>query len=95
MLGGLGGILFPLCLVLINLRTRTHFGLDRGERVRAGRSGYAGGALGPLVLAFTHDLSGGWTLPIILITAIALVAIIPAITLARPRFVEDQLPPAA
>ena len=59
-LGGLGGILFPLCLVLINLRTRSTAGsIAVSGFVQA--VGYTGGALGPLVLAVTHDLSGGWT----------------------------------
>ncbi len=93
-LGGLGGILFPVCLVLINLRTRsTSASIAVSGFVQA--AGYSGGALGPLVLAFTHDLTGDWTVPVIVLMAVGLVGLIPAITLARPRFVEDQLPPAA
>jgi CP family cyanate transporter-like MFS transporter len=36
-------------------------------------------------------VSGGWTLPLLFLLAVALVATIPAITLARPTFVEDEL----
>jgi CP family cyanate transporter-like MFS transporter len=88
--GGLGGVLFPLCLVLINLRTRSTSGSIAVSGF-AQAIGYAGGALGPLVLAVTHDLTGAWTVPLIIITAMGLVGLIPAITLAKPRFVEDQL----
>lgn len=89
-LGGLGGILFPLCLVLINLRTRTTSGsIAVSGFVQA--VGYSGGALGPLVLALTHDLTGDWIVPILVLMGVGLIGIIPAITLARPKFVEDQL----
>jgi CP family cyanate transporter-like MFS transporter len=87
---GAGGILFPVCLVLINTRTRT----EQGSIALSGfvqTFGYTGGALGPLGVAFLHDVVGGWSTPLLALAAISLVAIVPAITLARPRFVEDDL----
>jgi CP family cyanate transporter-like MFS transporter len=36
-------------------------------------------------------VSGGWTLPLLFPLAVAFAATIPAITLARPAFVEDEL----
>lgn len=36
-------------------------------------------------------MSGGWTLPLLFLLAVTLVATLPAITLARPAFVEDEL----
>ncbi|MFI6234032.1 CynX/NimT family MFS transporter [Micromonospora sp. NPDC050784] len=87
---GSGSILFPVCLVLINVRTRTHGGTVALSGFAQGVA-YALGALGPLLVGLLHDVSGGWTLPLLFLLAVALVAAIPAITLARPAFVEDEL----
>ncbi len=89
-LGGFGGIMFPVCLVLINTRTRT----EEGSIALSGfvqTFGYSGGALGPLGVAFLHDLTGTWIAPLVALATVALVAILPGITLSRPRFVEDEL----
>ncbi|MGC4814764.1 CynX/NimT family MFS transporter [Micromonospora sp. DT228] len=87
---GSGSILFPVCLVLINVRTRSHGGTVALSGFSQGVA-YALGALGPLLVGLLHDVSGGWTLPLLFLFAVALVATIPAITLARPAFVEDEL----
>ncbi|MEU8082890.1 MFS transporter [Micromonospora sp. NPDC049101] len=87
---GSGSILFPVCLVLINVRTRSHGGTVALSGFAQGVA-YALGALGPLLVGLLHDLSGGWTLPLLFLLAVTLVATIPAITLARPAFVEDEL----
>lgn len=87
---GLGSILFPVCLVLINVRTRSHGGTVALSGFAQGIA-YALGALGPLLVGLLHDASGGWMLPLLFLTAVALVAIVPTITLAKPAFVEDEL----
>jgi CP family cyanate transporter-like MFS transporter len=87
---GLASILFPVSLVLINSRTRTHGGTVALSGFAQGVA-YALGALGPLLVGLLHDMSGGWTLPLLFLIAVALVATIPAITLASPAFVEDEL----
>ncbi|MFG1609308.1 CynX/NimT family MFS transporter [Actinoplanes sp. NPDC049265] len=87
---GSGSILFPVCLVLINDRTRTHEGTVALSGFAQGIA-YALGALGPLLVGLLHDASRGWTLPLLFLLAVALAATIPAITLARPAFVEDEL----
>ncbi|MGC5284727.1 CynX/NimT family MFS transporter [Micromonospora sp. DT231] len=87
---GSGSILFPVCLVLINVRTRSHDGTVALSGFSQGVA-YALGALGPLLVGLLHDVSGGWALPLLFLLAVALVATIPAITLARPAFVEDEL----
>ncbi|TQS43607.1 CynX/NimT family MFS transporter [Cryptosporangium phraense] len=86
---GSGSILFPVCLVLINVRTRTRGGTVALSGFSQGIA-YALGALGPLLVGVLHDVSDGWTLPLLFLTAVALVAMVPAITLARPTFVEDE-----
>ena len=89
-LAGAGGMMFPVCLVLINTRTRT----GQGSIALSGFAqtfGYTGGALGPLGVAFLHDVTGGWEVPLICLAVISLVAIVPGITLSKPRYVEDEL----
>ena len=87
---GLGSILFPVCLVLINVRTRTHGGTVALSGFAQGIA-YALGALGPLLVGLLHDASGGWTLPLVFLLLVALLAIVAAFTLAKPAFVEDEL----
>lgn len=87
---GCGSILFPVCLVLINVRTRTHGGTVALSGFAQGTA-YALGALGPLLVGLLHDASGGWTLPLLFLLAVTLAAAIPAVTLGRPTFVEDEL----
>jgi MFS transporter, CP family, cyanate transporter len=91
---GSGSILFPVNLVLINVRTRSPGGTVALSGFAQGVA-YGLGALGPLVVGLLHDVSGGWTLPLLFLLAVALVTTIPAITLARPAFVEDELALAA
>lgn len=87
---GSGSILFPVSLVLINIRTRTHGGTVALSGFAQGVA-YALGALGPLLVGLFHDVDGGWTLPLLFLVAVALAATVPAIKLAKPSFVEDEL----
>ena len=87
---GFGPILFPVCLVLINSRTRTHGGSVALSGFAQG-IGYTVGALGPLVVGVLHDVSGGWTLPLVFLLATALAGIGAAIALRSRKFVEDEL----
>ncbi len=90
LLAGTGPLVFPLCLVLINLRTRTHEGSIALSGFVQGIA-YAVGALGPLLLGLLHDISGGWTVPLLFLLATTLVTLVSAATLAAPRMVEDEL----
>jgi len=87
---GLGPLLFPLALVLINLRTRTH----RGSVALSGfvqSIGYLIGALGPLLFALLHAVSGGWTWPLLFLLAMAGVVPVAAAVISRPHTLEDDL----
>lgn len=89
-LAGAGGMMFPVCLVLINTRTHT----EQGSIALSGFAqtfGYTGGALGPLGVAFLHDVTGAWDVPLICLAVISLIAIVPGIFLSKPRYVEDDL----
>jgi CP family cyanate transporter-like MFS transporter len=90
LLCGAGTVLFPVCLVLINLRTRS----PEASAALSGfvqSVGYALGALGPFAIGLIHDLTGGWAWPLVFLAATSLVAVWSAIALSKPRFVEDEL----
>jgi CP family cyanate transporter-like MFS transporter len=86
---GLGPLTFPLSLVLINLRTRTHEGtVALSSFVQS--IGYAVGALGPLMLGVLHDATGGWTASLLLLIGSAVGLAICGYVVAKPRMLEDQ-----
>ncbi len=87
---GLGAVIFPLCLALIGLRARSHDGaVALSGFVQA--IGYASGAFGPLLLGILHDVSGGWTVPLLLVLGTSAVGIVPTVLLRRPSYVEDEI----
>jgi CP family cyanate transporter-like MFS transporter len=89
---GIGPLLFPVALTLINLRTRS-------QQASAALSGFAQSigytlaALGPLLLGVLHDATGGWTIPLFFLVLVALIGIPCAIALVKPGFVEQELGP--
>lgn len=87
---GVGPIMFPVCLVLINSRTRTHEGAIALSGFVQG-IGYTLGAFGPLGLGLLHDATSGWSVPLIVLMAATLVSIVGALALAKIRYVEDEL----
>ncbi|MET0726657.1 MAG: MFS transporter [Leifsonia sp.] len=88
-LAGLGPMLFPLALVLINLRTRTHAGSVALSGFTQG-VGYSVGALGPLVVGLLHEASGGWTIPVIFLAGSTVVAVLAGTIVGRPHMLEDS-----
>jgi CP family cyanate transporter-like MFS transporter len=87
---GIGNLIFPVSLLLINLRSRTHEGSVALSGFVQG-FGYAIAAAIPLLVGVLHDASGGWTLPMVMIVVVTAACIGPAIALRRPKFVEDDL----
>ncbi|MET0974086.1 MAG: MFS transporter [Leifsonia sp.] len=85
---GLGPLLFPLALVLINLRTRTHAGSVALSGFVQG-IGYTIGAFGPLVVGILHEASGGWTVPLVFLIVSAVAAAFAGAVVARPHMLED------
>lgn len=86
---GTGPLLFPLALVLINLRTRTHTGaVALSGFVQS--AGYVIVAVGPLVVGVLHDATGGWTWPLLVLLGSAVPAALAGLVVARPRFFEDE-----
>jgi CP family cyanate transporter-like MFS transporter len=90
-ISGFGPLLFPLSLVLINSRTRTHAGSVALSGFVQGL-GYLFAASGPLVFGILNQVTGGWTAPLLFIVVVSVVAGVPAaIILARGRMLEDEL----
>lgn len=94
-LAGLGSLHFPLSLVLINLRTRTHpaaialSGFTQGV-------GYLIGAFGPLMLGVLHELTSGWVVPIMFLLCTGVGMLVSGLVLLRSRMLEDEgVPPDA
>lgn len=86
---GVGTLLFPLTLTLINLRTRTQAGAVALSGFVQG-IGYVLSASGPLVVGLLHDATGEWTAPLWFLLGTMLLAIPALVVLRRPRFVEDE-----
>jgi MFS transporter, CP family, cyanate transporter len=86
---GLGPILFPVTLVLINLRTRT----QRGSVVLSGFSqgfGYVIGSLGPLLFGLVHELTGSWQVALLMLLVPVAAASVAGVYLGRPHMLEDS-----
>ena len=88
-LAGLGPLLFPLTLVLINLRTRTAEGAIALSGFTQG-VGYLIGSAGPLLVGILHQVSAGWTAALLLLLATAGVVVVTGHVVARPRMLEDD-----
>jgi CP family cyanate transporter-like MFS transporter len=86
----IGSLMFPVCLVLINLRSRTR----EGSVALSGfvqSIGYALAAVGPLVVGLLHGLFGGWTGAYLLLLCTVTVTVIAGFLLRRAAFVEDEI----
>jgi CP family cyanate transporter-like MFS transporter len=87
-----GQALFPVCLVLINVRSRTPRGSVRLSSFSQG-FGYSVATAGPLLIGLLRDASGGWTAVFALMIAISLPALVTGVLINRRAFVEDEIAP--
>jgi CP family cyanate transporter-like MFS transporter len=88
-IAGSGPLLFPLTLVLINLRTRTAAGAVALSGFTQG-TGYLVAAGGPLVFGLVHEATGGWTMPLVMLVVVAASILVTGSIVARPRYLEDD-----
>lgn len=93
-LAGLGTMLFPVALTLINLRSRTQQGSVALSGFAQG-VGYSIAAAGPFVFALVHELTGGWTWPLLYLIATAALTAIAGWELRKPVHIEDEMAGAA
>lgn len=89
---GLGTATFPLVLTLIGLRSRT----APGTAALSGFTqsvGYLIAAVGPFLVGVLHDLSGGWTVPLLALAALTVPLLVSGLAISRTVYLEDQLRP--
>jgi CP family cyanate transporter-like MFS transporter len=87
---GTGTCTFPLVLVLIGMRTRT----AEGTAALSGFTqsvGYLLAAVGPFAFGVLHDLTDGWTVPLLALTALVVPLTWCGLAIAKPAYVEDEL----
>lgn len=85
---GLGTMTFPMSLTLINLRTRTAVGSSSLSGFTQGL-GYVVSSTGPILFGLLHTESGGWGLPLVLLTGCVAVLLVGGFLCCRPRMLED------
>lgn len=88
-LWGLFGILFPLSLVLISIRARTHESAVALSGF-AQSIGYAMAALFPLLTGVLHDTTGGWQVPLLVLAALTVISVPFGIIAGRRTTVEEE-----
>ncbi len=88
---GIGTGAFPLALTLIALRSRTSLATTSLSAFTQ-CTGYLFASIGPLGFGVLFDVSGGWTVPLIALSAVVLLQAVVGCLAVRPRYVEDELP---
>lgn len=87
---GTGASIFPLVLTLIGLRARTAAGTAALSGFTQS-AGYLLAALGPFTVGVLYEYTGGWTVPLLLMTALVAPMVVVAGYVGRPLAIEDQL----
>jgi CP family cyanate transporter-like MFS transporter len=87
---GIGSGTFPLILTLLALRARTAAGVAVLSAFTQ-CTGYLVAAAGPVAFGALHDLTGSWTLPLVVLAVSAAGMALLGLRIARPRFLEDEL----
>ena len=87
---GLASGSFPLILALLALRARTPAGVAALSAF-AQSAGYLIGAAGPVLIGALHDLTGGWTVPLVVMMVSAALMAVVGSRAADPTLVEDDL----
>lgn len=93
LLVGVGTSTFPLILTLIGLHAHT----AAGTAALSGFTqsvGYLIAATGPFLIGLLHDLTDGWTVPLIVLIALTVPLFWVGALVTRPAAIEDQLPRA-
>jgi MFS transporter, CP family, cyanate transporter len=87
---GVSQATFPLILTLLGLRTRTPSGTAALSGF-AQAVGYLLAAIGPFGMSLLREATGGWTVPLLALTALIGPLAWSGIKVSRPGYVEDQL----
>jgi CP family cyanate transporter-like MFS transporter len=87
---GFGGLLFPLALVLINLRSRTTAtSMTVSGFAQVGAYLFAG--FGPIIVGVLHQIQGDWHGVLIFLIIVTIPAFVGGIVLGRNRIIDDEL----
>jgi CP family cyanate transporter-like MFS transporter len=87
---GAGTTTFPMVLTLIGLRAATPEGTAALSSFTQS-VGYLLAAVGPFGVGVLHDLSGGWTVPLVVLAVLVVPMLVLGTYVARVNYVEDQL----
>lgn len=87
---GVGACTFPFVLTLIGLRAHTPAGTAAVSGF-AQSVGYLIACVGPLGMGWLDDLTGGWTVPLLVLTALCVPQLLVGLYASRPRYIEDEL----
>ncbi|MBA4859803.1 CynX/NimT family MFS transporter [Streptomyces sp. PSKA54] len=86
---GVSNCAFPLALTLVGMRSRTAAGVAKLSAF-AQSTGYLISIPGPLLVGVLYQHSGGWGLPLALMTALMIPQIVMGVLAGRKRTVEDE-----
>ena len=86
---GLGVSTFPMCLTLVNARTRTTAGSSLLSGATQGL-GYALACVGPIVIGLLHEAQGGWGGAYVFLFGSLVVLLAAGIVVSRPRTLEAE-----
>lgn len=87
---GIGLCTFPLILTLIGLRARTPAGTAALSGF-AQSTGYLMAGVGPFGIGLLRDLSGGWTVPLLVLLLLTVPQLLVGLAVSRPAYVEEEL----
>lgn len=89
MLGIAGGSAFSLSMLFFTIRTKD--GKEAAELSGMAQSlGYLLAAVGPVLVGTLHDVSGGWTMPILFLIAISIIVLISGVVSGKEGTVSEQ-----
>lgn len=88
---GIGVSTFPLCMTLINRRTRSPQTSSAVSGFVQG-IGYGLACFGPIGLGLLREATGSWSIPLLVLAATAVPGVAAGWFACRPRFVEDSAP---
>ena len=84
-------VTFPIVLALIGLRTRGA-GATAALSGFTQSTGYLMAAVGPFGIGVLHEATDGWTVPLLVLTALSVPLALLGLYVGRPAYLEDQLP---
>jgi MFS transporter, CP family, cyanate transporter len=89
---GTAASVFPVVLTMIGLRSRT----SEGTAALSGFTqsvGYLIAAVGPFCMGLLYDLTGGWTVPLVVLVVLVIPQLVAGLYVSRPSYIEDQVRP--